>query len=105
MRVDVDDAGGYDEACGVDHTIGDVVIGDVFDCDDLVALDGDIADFQLRSVGVKEFSAVDAEVASDRFGHRLSLKIASVGKSLTASEGYSVRMRRLVGIEVDPFER
>ena len=104
MGVDVDDTGGNDEAGGVDHAIGDVVFGDVFYCDDPVAFNGDIADFQLRSVGVEEFSAVDAEIAFDRFGHRLSHKIASVGESLTARESGLVRMRRLVGVEVDAFE-
>ena len=52
MSMQINDAGGYDEAGRVNGAGRDVVVGHGFDRDDLVTFDRDIAEIQLRSVGI-----------------------------------------------------
>ena len=54
MGMEVDDAWGYNQSCGIDDAVSDVVFGDILDGDDLVAFHGDIARVQFRGVGVQE---------------------------------------------------
>ena len=103
MGMEIDNARSYDQATRINRARRDKVVGHIFNGDDLVAFDRDVALIECRGVGVEKRPTIYTQITLNRFGHLYPLRTARLAESLSGYGTSVARSGRVGPIKTNRF--